>query len=121
MSSARMSVWIPLQDCDENNGCLWLVPGSHREGFVDTHERRETGVCTLSLRDGAEDIEGAIPCPISAGEVILFDALTWHRSLGNRTGKTRRSFIVSYQDALTTGAARGQHRILRPAPQDEST
>ena len=33
ISACRMSVWIPLSDCDEGNGCLWMVPGSHLQGL----------------------------------------------------------------------------------------
>jgi hypothetical protein len=41
-SKTRMSVWIPLQDADERNGCLWVVPGSHTWGlqpFVEVVDR----------------------------------------------------------------------------------
>ena len=36
LSETRMSTWIPLQDADETNGCLWVVPHSHKGGVV-TH------------------------------------------------------------------------------------
>ena len=36
LSKTRMSTWIPLQDADETNGCLWVVPQSHKGGVV-TH------------------------------------------------------------------------------------
>jgi len=113
-SQCRMSIWIPLQDCDKTNGCVWMVPGSHKWGLRE-YENRDTGTCKLSFMDGEAEIPNAVPCPIKAGSVLLFHALTWHRSLGNNTPKTRRSFIVSYQDSKAIRGNGDQHKILRPA------
>ena len=33
-SQTRMSVWVPLQDAHEQNGCLWIVPGSPQWGVT---------------------------------------------------------------------------------------
>jgi len=49
------------------------------------------------------------------GKLHTFHALTWHRSLENKTARPRRSFIVSYQDALAVRGNGEQHKILRPA------
>ena len=48
ISACRMSVWIPLSDCDEGNGCLWVVPGSHLQG-LQPWSRREDGFCNLAF------------------------------------------------------------------------
>ena len=113
-SDARMSIWVPLQDTTEEMACLWVVPGSHKRG-LQAYTNRKTGICNLAFKDGREAVAGALPCPIPAGSVILFHALTWHRSLGNRTAQNRRSFIVSYQDALAARGNKDQHKILIPA------
>ncbi len=113
-SASRMSIWLPLQDTTEEMGSLWVVPGSHKAGLKENSHRID-GVCNLCFEDGKTLLEGAIPVPIKAGSVLLFHALTWHRSLGNRTARMRRSFIVSYQDALASRGNLDQHQILRPA------
>lgn len=115
-SQCRMSVWIPLQDCDQKNGCIWVVPGSHKLGLLQ-HQPRKDGICKIhTFQDGSEDIPNAIPYPIKAGSILLFHALTSHRSLGNSTTQPRRSFIISYQDALAGRYLNGnEHKILRPA------
>ncbi len=110
----RMSVWIPLQDCDESNGCVWVVPGSHRHGLKPANMiGDDTGHCELAFAHGTAEVEGAIPVPMKAGSVLLFHALLQHRSLGNHTDHPRRAFIVSYQDALTPRGNHDQHKILR--------
>jgi ectoine hydroxylase-related dioxygenase (phytanoyl-CoA dioxygenase family) len=116
LCDCRMSVWIPLQDCDETNGCVWVVPGSHKEGLQPaSYIGEETGHCELALAEGDAVIAGAVPVPMQMGSVLLFHALTWHRSLANNSPRPRRAFITSYQDAITSCGNEDQHEILRPA------
>jgi phytanoyl-CoA hydroxylase len=113
--TCRMSAWIPLQDCDETNGCVWIVPGSHQQGLKTARMiGDDTGHCELAFAHGTSQVDGAVPVPVKAGTVLLFHALTAHRSLGNRTSHPRRSFIISYQDAITNRGNEDQHQILRP-------
>ena len=113
-SETRMSIWIPLQDTSEEMGCLWVVPGSHKQG-LQQFRNFKSGICNLAFKDGQEELPDAVPCPVPAGSVILFHALTWHRSLKNGTAHNRRSFIVSYQDAKASQGNKDQHKILIPA------
>ena len=75
----------------------------------------DTGHCELAFAHGTVELEGAVPVPMKAGTVLLFHALTAHRSLGNQSNRPRRSFIISYQDALTKRGNKEQHTILRDA------
>lgn len=114
-SECRMSIWLPLQDCDERNGCVWMVPGSHKHGLRPYHEIEtgQRGHCKLGFAPAQEDVPGAVPIRVKAGSIVLFHALTWHRSLGNQTANYRRAFIVSYQDAIAAQGNGQQHRVLR--------
>lgn len=114
-SKARMSVWVPLQDADEHNGCLWVVPGSHRWG-IDDWTWQETGTCQKRINRHEWAEQHAIPLPVKAGSVVLFSAWTWHHSKNNQTDRIRRAFIVSYQEATVPKGAGEQWKILRPAP-----
>jgi len=109
----RMSIWAPLQDTTVEQGCLEVIPGSHRRGLQPAINR-ETGTCSLSL-DVPVDLENRVYCPIPMGSMILFDSLLWHASAGNTTNQRRRSFIVSYQEATAEGGNGKQWKILRPA------
>lgn len=114
IARTRMSVWVPLQDATPENGCLWVVPGSHRAGLQE-HAKRADGQCRLAMPERAVDVSKAIPVPMKAGAVLLFSALLWHSSQGNATDGKRRAFIVSYQDAATVGGNGAQWKVLRPA------
>jgi hypothetical protein len=117
--STRCSAWIPLQDTDESNGCLWIVPGSHQKGLV-THGTKDWGVCKLSLNEKELDLSKAVPLPATAGSVVIFSALAWHHSKNNQTEQTRRAFIITYQEA-TAERGGAQWRILRHDVHDNST
>ncbi|MCS7464289.1 phytanoyl-CoA dioxygenase family protein [Paenibacillus doosanensis] len=113
-SDTRMSIWVPLQDTDEKNGCLWIVPGSHKQGLLP-YTVKNNGTCRKALVEEQVDLSKAEPVPMKAGSILLFNALTWHSSKGNETDQIRRAFIVSYQEATVPVGRGKQHIILRPA------
>ena len=115
-SETRMSVWVPLQDAHEQNGCLWIVPESPKWGLQE-HSNKSYGQCRLSMDDDAiQEVldKQAIPVPVKAGSAVLFSALLWHGSKGNQTGSVRRAFITSYQEAGPKGNG-DQWKIVRAA------
>jgi phytanoyl-CoA hydroxylase len=117
LSQTRMSVWVPLQDAHERNGCLWIVPGSPRWGLQE-HRPKASGQCRLSMDEGEirEVLDRqAVPVPVAAGSAVLFSALLWHGSRGNQTGAVRRAFITSYQEATVPRGNGDQWKIVRPA------
>jgi phytanoyl-CoA hydroxylase len=112
-SDTRMSIWVPLQDTDEKNGCLWIVPGSHKQG-LQPYTIQNNGTCRKALDEEQVDLSKAEPVPMKAGSILLFNALTWHSSKGNETEHVRRAFIVSYQEAKVPLGRGKQHIVLRP-------
>ncbi|MGI8405943.1 MAG: phytanoyl-CoA dioxygenase family protein [Thermomicrobiales bacterium] len=114
VSKTRMSVWVPLQDANRLNGCLWIVPGSHRWG-LESYTTATSGTCTKRIDREAYANEHAIAVPVKAGSAVLFSAWTWHHSKNNQTDTIRRAFIVSYQEATVSRGAGDQLRVLRPA------
>ena len=114
-SRTRMSVWVPLQDSDEENGCLHVIPGSHAGG-LQPYEQQEGGYCNKALIPPEDfDFSQAVPVRAQAGDVVLFSALLWHSSPGNRSDRLPRAFIVSYQEATVPRGNKEQWTILRPA------
>jgi ectoine hydroxylase-related dioxygenase (phytanoyl-CoA dioxygenase family) len=110
-SQTRLSVWTPLQDAKEENGCLWVVPGSHKGGVVA--HGSYGGQCPRSMGPADLEVDGAISCPVKAGDMLLFSAELWHHSRQNQTGQIRRAFIVSYQEATVPRGNGDQWKILR--------
>jgi phytanoyl-CoA hydroxylase len=115
----RMSAWVPFQDTDERNGCLWVVPGSQRWG-LQPYEQVDYGQCRRRL-DPVEYLAQAIPLRVQAGDVVFFSAWLWHHSRGNDSDRVRRSFIISYQEAPISPELEQRWKVLRAASDATAT
>lgn len=88
--SGVLSVWVPMIDVSEDEGCLVVVPGSHRNGLV-THCRTAS---FNGIRD--EDLGRPLALPMAAGDVLFLNKLTQHASLSNTSSRLRWSFDLRY-------------------------
>jgi phytanoyl-CoA hydroxylase len=86
-----LTVWIAITDATEENGCLCVIPGSHRTGLV-THCTAKGVVIPEALLES----EG-IALPIRSGSAIFMHRLTKHASLNNDSNSIRWSFDLRYQ------------------------
>ena len=84
-----------LDDATIENGCLEVVPGSHREGMQQ--QRAVEGFGSLEMDPGVYDMSRLVPLEVSAGAVAFFGPFLVHRSMPNRTGDDRRALLYSYQ------------------------
>lgn len=91
-----MAAWMAVDDCDEENGCLQVVPGSHTWPLLCTVTadtiQSFTDV-TVPLPDGVQ----AQPVLMKAGDVLFFNGQIVHGSLPNRSkDRFRRALIGHY-------------------------
>ena len=117
-SQCRMSIWLPLQDTDKQNGCLRVIPGTHKKGVIIPHQPRKSrnyGACRLSFLPGERELPNTFYCEVSAGSAVLFSNKLCHSSLGNYTNQHRRVFILTYQEATVTKGKDNDFAILRSA------
>src|SRR5690348_12474381 len=82
-----VGAWIAIDDATVENGCLWLVPGSNKEGFirrrVDNRNAEYADVDTVDVSDFGE--EEIVPVEVKRGSVVFFNGYTLHSSLKNKT------------------------------------
>ncbi len=95
-------VWIPTTDVEVENGCLWIVPDSHKSGVIyDRFDHNNPDVDHKAEARGFDD-SGAIPLPMKAGDVLFFSGYLLHSSKPNRrTGTYRPSLTLHYTSATT--------------------
>ena len=96
--------WIALDDATVENGCLWVIPGSHRPAVLwpqhDHDDRRFD--CTQESREFPWKDDQAVSVEVRAGSVVFFNGYLLHRSLPNvkKTGY-RRSLVNHYMSAYS--------------------
>ncbi|MYI61652.1 MAG: phytanoyl-CoA dioxygenase family protein, partial [Gemmatimonadetes bacterium] len=50
LGTTIIGVWIALDHADANNGCLHILPGTHREGPVNHFKRRDWQICDTDVQ-----------------------------------------------------------------------
>ena len=93
--------WIALDDATEANGCLWVIPGSHRPGvlYPQAYTRDPRFDCNNESHRFPYRDEDAVPVPVKAGSIVFFNGYLLHRSLPNRTDGYRRCLVNHYMSA----------------------
>ncbi len=90
----KISVWIALDAATPENGCLKMLPGSHKQAV--THDGEGFG---HRLRPDAVDESRAVVLACAPGDIVLFHDLTLHASFPNTSGRDRWSIISTYRSA----------------------
>jgi phytanoyl-CoA hydroxylase len=92
-----ITVWIPLVDANLENGCLHIVPRTHRGGLFNHHKEGYTGTGYTELDHEFVKTERALAVPVEAGSAILFNDRCIHMSTPNRARTVRWSVDLRYQ------------------------
>lgn len=116
--STILTVWFPLNEATVENGCLQVIPRSHR-GDLIAHCPTEKGV---AIPEPLIPATQAIPLPMRPGSVLLMTARTVHSSLDNVTqNEVRLSFDLRYQPiGQPTGRPAFPGFVARSAAHPES-
>ena len=108
-----VSIWMALDDADEENGCMNVIPGSHREGLA-AHERAMTEKGKLpALLAAKVDTERAVAVPVKAGHAMVHHCLTLHQTNPNTSARERRAMVVHY---MSTGTRNREGELLVEQP-----
>ena len=97
-----IGAWIALDDATVDNGCLWVLPGSHRHGYLwPTHEHGRPDEFDSADEAYGFDDSRAVAVEVPAGSVVFFNGYLLHRSLRNRSDRYRRALVNHYCNAWT--------------------
>lgn len=102
-----VGLWIALEDATIDNGCLWAIPGRHKEPLRQKFIRNSDDSLTFATLDVTPyDLDAAIPLEVKKGTVIVLHGLLPHASKSNTSGKSRHAFtlhITDRQDGFPVG------------------
>jgi len=109
-----IAAWTPIDDADEENGCLLVTPGSQRREILCTGADGESwtvnpqGVIGHFPRG-----QKPVPVPVRRGQTMIFGGNLIHGSGPNKSKtRWRRTFIGHYVDRMTESMSRFYHPIL---------
>jgi ectoine hydroxylase-related dioxygenase (phytanoyl-CoA dioxygenase family) len=94
--------WIAMDSATIENGCLWVIPGSHKSGIL--YPQRPANSDDFSCSDESYQFpyqdSDSVPLTAEPGDVILFNGYLLHRSLKNTAvSGYRRSLVFHYMSA----------------------
>ncbi|MGO4110856.1 phytanoyl-CoA dioxygenase family protein [Paenibacillus sp. YAF4_2] len=100
--SGALTIWIALDDVDENNGCMMLVPKSQKLKNLKSIDLVHPE--DLFADEGAKDADRntAAIVRMKAGSCTFHDGLTFHYAHANQTDKPRRALAIIYMPDGTT-------------------
>ena len=90
LRTEHFQVWIALTETRNQNGALWLAPGSHRRGLLP-HAR----VVGQQIEVQA-DVGESVCIDATAGDVVVFSSLMLHRTGPNEADSTRVAYVAEY-------------------------
>lgn len=106
----QVTAWLALDDVDEANGCMSMVPNSHDWGnAIDfLHTLKD-----FSDMDKVTDFQShpvrVVKCPVKKGHIHYHHSLTWHGSHANTSDRPRRAVALHFMTQNTRNEANGQH------------
>ena len=99
---ATVTVWIALDDVTRDNGCMRVIPGSHRMGeFSHELSDRDDLVLNNVLDDPRIDLSTARDIVLEAGQVSLHDVEIVHGSQPNESGRRRAGYAIRYMPSTS--------------------
>ena len=95
---ATCTVWVALDDSTSDNGCLRVIPGSHRHRRLHPHQRetREDIVLNQSVLADHIDESSAVAIELQAGQMSMHDVYLVHGSHANRSPRRRAGVAIRY-------------------------
>ena len=108
-----MAVWIALERADEENGCLHVVPGSHKLSILCTKKADTTRSFTdVPVPEPAS--REAVPLGMDAGDAGFFAGALIHGSPPNGTKDRFRRALTGHYIAATAEKVAAYYRpVLR--------
>jgi len=113
-----VTAWIALDEVDESNGCMWMVPGSHKWGnhidlLMKSPESEFLNLNWTPPGDAEINTFKKIPWPVKKGHVSFHHSMTWHGSHKNKSDRPRRAIAIHFMTGQARFVASGQHVMKR--------
>jgi ectoine hydroxylase-related dioxygenase (phytanoyl-CoA dioxygenase family) len=91
-------VWVALEPSTIENGCLRVIPGSHRDKALHEHLHEDRNDLTLNQRmaDGTFDESQAVDLQLQPGEMSMHDVYMIHGAKANTSAHRRTGVALRF-------------------------
>ncbi len=108
-----IGLWFALEDATVENGCLWAIPGGHKLGLKQRWRRGISGMYFETYNSEPWPEDRLVPLEVTKGSLIVLHGLLPHKSLANRSAKSRHAYTLHLIDA--NGGYAQDNWLQRPA------
>jgi phytanoyl-CoA hydroxylase len=111
-ADTQITAWLALDDVEDDNGCMSMVPGSHAWGDAIEHLHTVKDYDALPEHYQGHVVH-VVRTPVRAGCLHLHHPYTWHGSHVNRSGRPRRAIALHFMtDQVSLVAGKKFQHIL---------
>ncbi len=103
----QVGVWVATSRATEDNGCLFVAPGTHTEPLHNHVPDRRPGANLGYLEIVDHDFSSAVPVCMDPGDVLVFHSFLMHRSGDNTSDSRRTALVFHYGQPGTIGGESG--------------
>jgi ectoine hydroxylase-related dioxygenase (phytanoyl-CoA dioxygenase family) len=89
----QVGLWLAVSRATLENGCLWVLPGSHREPVHDHVADRRPGANYGYVEIVDHDMAAAVPVTMEPGDLLVFHSRLMHRSSDNLSDGIRAAMV----------------------------
>jgi len=86
------NVWMALEDCDVENGCLAFSPVPLKSKSLMKHWAAGNGLNMVTCRSPPPNNQPFVDVPLNAGDLVVFNSYTYHYSHPNVSDRRRPAF-----------------------------
>ncbi|MYH79696.1 phytanoyl-CoA dioxygenase family protein [Candidatus Poribacteria bacterium] len=97
-TETTVGTWTAIDTADRENGCLYVIPGSHKWDIFEHDDLEGSQQREFKLARGARDEDG-VAVEVPPGAVIWFHSHLLHKSTDNHSLRFRRSYVIHYLSA----------------------
>ena len=99
--SPQVGVWIATSEATLENGCLVILPGSHKEPLHEhlTDERPGANYGYTEIKD--HDFSNEEPLLLEKGDVLFFHSFLMHKSYDNKSSERRTAMVYHFAESDT--------------------
>lgn len=96
--SDLVSAWLALTNEHEENGCLWVIPNSHK-WQIDAYQLDKHQFLRTDFDRNIDLIRNAIPILLNKGDLLLTHSNLFQAAGRNASNKTMYSLVFTYRAA----------------------